>query len=159
MRIAEGNEEVECKNYLLIAAQHAEKSDCFQSARGSIIVKENEIIGTGYNAFPAGKRDDSCKMNQLEKNFKSDRSCCVHAEQRAIMQALMNEPKKLIGSRIYYVRLGENKEPVFSRQPSCTVCSKMALDAGIAEFVLWHKEGITIYTTEEYNRLSFAYSE
>jgi len=35
----------------------------------------------------------------------------------------------------------------------------MALDVKIAEFVLWHKEGICVYNTEEYNQLSFEYSE
>lgn len=42
-------------------------------------------------------------------------------------------------------------------KPYCTICSKMALDVGIAEFVLWHEEGITVYDTKEYNELSFQY--
>jgi hypothetical protein len=35
----------------------------------------------------------------------------------------------------------------------------MALDAGIAEFVLWHEEGICVYPTAEYNKLSHEYAE
>jgi hypothetical protein len=29
----------------------------------------------------------------------------------------------------------------------------------VAEFVLWHEEGITAYNTEEYNLLSYQYEE
>lgn len=44
-------------------------------------------------------------------------------------------------------------------QPYCTHCSRLALDAGIAEFVLWHNEGIAVYPTDEYNNLSYRYKE
>jgi hypothetical protein len=35
----------------------------------------------------------------------------------------------------------------------------MALDAGVKEFILWHEHGICSYDTEEYNRLSFEYTQ
>lgn len=44
-------------------------------------------------------------------------------------------------------------------KPYCTLCSKMALDAGIGEFVLWQTSGLAAYGTDEYNTLSYAYAE
>lgn len=44
-------------------------------------------------------------------------------------------------------------------KPYCTICSKMALDAGVSEWVLWHDKGITIYDANEYNEISFGHLE
>ena len=60
---------------------------------------------------------------------------------------------------LFFIRLDENDEPKHSGKPYCSICSKMALDAGIKKFVLWHKEGWTAYDTKEYNDLTFQYSE
>ena len=35
----------------------------------------------------------------------------------------------------------------------------MALDVGIAEFVLWHEKGVCVYDTKEYNELSFQFGK
>jgi hypothetical protein len=75
------------------------------------------------------------------------------------VDALKNHSDKLIGSRLYFIRLDENDQISFAGKPYCTICSKMALDTGIKEFVLYHSEGICIYDTEEYNDLSFGYSD
>jgi hypothetical protein len=57
------------------------------------------------------------------------------------------------------MRLDMNDEIVKAGKPYCTICSKMALDAGVSEFVLLHDEGIAVYDTDEYNRLSFEHRE
>ena len=100
-----------------------------------------------------------CFKDTLDKTFKSDKTCCIHAEQRAIMDALKDYPGQIRESRLYFIRLDDQNQPKKSGKPYCTICSKMALDAGISEFVLWHKEGITVYDTKEYNELSFQYKE
>jgi hypothetical protein len=75
------------------------------------------------------------------------------------MDVLRNNPGKITGSRLYFIRLGEDGKKSPAGKPYCTICSKMALDSGISEFVLWHKEGICVYDTEEYNELSFECGE
>jgi len=138
----------------------AKNSPCFRSKCGSVIVAGDIIIGSGFNAPPLGKKLDRCFKDDVPKDFKSDRSCCIHAEERAIMDALKNHSAKIIGSRLYFIRLDKDTdEKMFAGKPFCTICSKMALDAGIKEFVLWHEKGITVYDTEEYNELSFKYRE
>jgi hypothetical protein len=52
------------------------------------------------------------------------------------MNALIDAPDKIIGSRLYFVRIDENGKPIHAGKPYCTICSKMALDAGIYEFIL-----------------------
>ncbi|MFO0765144.1 MAG: deaminase [Patescibacteria group bacterium] len=137
-----------------------EHSRCGRARCGSVIVLGDEVIGEGVNSPPGDIEGQSrChRKDELKDGFKSDRTCCVHAEQRAVMDALKRRSEGLQGSMLYFVRLDENGEPKPSGQPYCTICSKMALDAGIAEFVLWHgKNELIAYDTLEYNDLSFAY--
>lgn len=146
-------------NYFNKAQEIALKSSCLRSRCGCIIVKDNEIIGQGYNSPPKDIILTSCRKDSLPDDFKSDRTCCVHAEQRAIMDALKNNSKKIIGSSLYFIRIDEKGEKTFSGDPYCTICSKMALDVGIFEFILFREQGICVYDTEEYNNLSFEYQE
>ena len=159
MKILSGFEEKSAMEYITRAAELAKHSKCLRSKCGSVIVKNDEIIGQGWNSPPGDKTLEKCLKDDLPKNFKSDKTCCVHAEQRAIMDGLRRKPDNVPGSRLYFIRLDENGNPKPSGRPYCTICSKMALDAGIAEFVLMHKEGICVYDTEEYNTLSFQYRE
>ena len=83
----------------------------------------------------------------------TDKTCCVHAEQRAIMDALRNNTNKIMGSTLYFIRLDDTR--IFSQigaqagKPYCTICSKMSLDAGIKKFVLWHKQGIFVFMIQK----------
>jgi len=145
--------------YIEEAAQVAKQATCQRSKCGSIVVKYGEVIGEGFNSPPYGL--ESQRRCEGEKNDYSpkvtDKTCCVHAEQRAIMDALRRNAEKILGSRLYFIRLNENGEKEFAGAPYCTICSKMALDVGIEEFVLWHQEGIRAYGIQEYNTLSYAY--
>ncbi|HBB04423.1 TPA: hypothetical protein DCZ39_06090 [Patescibacteria group bacterium] len=74
------------------------------------------------------------------------------------MNTLIDNPDKIIGARLYFIRIDDEGKPAKAGKPYCTICSKMTLDAGVKEFVLWHEEGICVYDTDEYNTLSFAYA-
>jgi len=140
------------------ATEVAEKALCFQAKCGTVIVKEGEIIGQGYNAPPLDKEENrTCDKDFSPGKLKYDRTCCMHAEWRAIADALKRNPKKLKGSKLYFTRVNRNGKIKKSGKPYCTVCSRMALDAGIDKFVLWHEDGICEYPTDEYNRLSYQY--
>lgn len=159
MKLLKATEELGAMKFLDEAAKIALNSTCLRSKCGSVIVRNGEIIGKGFNSPPLNKPPDFCIKSTLPKNFKSDKTCCIHAEQRAIIDALKNNPDKVSGSRLYFIRLDEKDEKKFAGKPYCTICSKMALDVGISELVLLHKGGICVYNTEEYNRLSFEYTE
>lgn len=158
-RILTGVEESAAINYMNVAKEFGYNSSCIRSKCGSVIVNNRIVIGQGFNSPPGNIPLESCRKDILPKDFKSDKTCCIHAEQRAIMDALARNPDKIKGSTIYFIRIDQNGDICFAGQPYCTICSKMALDAGIKEFVLWHKEGITAYDANYYNELSFQYRE
>lgn len=150
-------EEKSALDFIEECRKEALKATCKRAKCGSVIVKEREILGRGFNS-PPGNLDSQarCECEKDDYNKKvTDKTCCIHAEQRAIMEALKNHAEKLASSRLYFIRLSEDGEISFAGQPYCTICSKMVLDTGIKEFVLYHKEGIGVYDTEEYNVLSF----
>lgn len=156
MFVLTGDEHSAAWSFVNAAIIEAKKASCLRSKCGSVIVKDNLIIGRGYNNLPGDKCPQSCLKDTLKHQplFKSDKTCCIHAEQRAIMNALKGG-HNLTSARLYFIRLDEHDTPKNAGSPYCTMCSKLALDSGIAEFVLWHKEGLTVYDTEEYNDLSF----
>lgn len=161
MRYLSGKEEIKALEHIALTAKIALGATCERSMCGSSIFQGDELIGSGINSPPnndENQRRCSSSKELLDRKVV-DKTCCVHAEQRAIMDALRNNPAKIIGARLYFVRLGEDKQPKKSGNPYCTMCSKMALDVGLAEFVLWHKQGVCIYDTAEYNLLSFKYKE
>lgn len=120
-------------NYLINVAKQA---TCKRSKCGAIIVHNSElVIGKGFNSMPLNVVCD-CFKEKLAPTFKSDRTCCVHAEQRAIMDALKNHSDKIVGSILYFIRLDDNDQPKHSGKPYCSICSKLALDVGISKFVL-----------------------
>ena len=99
-----------------------------------------------------------CDKEQYHKKV-TDKTCCIHAEQRAILDALKSASDQLPGSDLYFIRLDQKGEITKAGEPYCTICSKMALEVGIKSFHLWHSKGIIAYDTEEYNILSYQYQE
>lgn len=161
MKYLKGEEEQKALHYVEQAATVAKVATCSEAHCGSVIVKDGLVIGAGFNSPPmelgSQRRCGADKAKYHEK--VTDKTCCVHAEQRAIMDALQTNPDELTGSRLYFIRLDREGNMTRAGKPWCTICSKMSLDVGIAEFVLWRDDGVCVYDTEEYNDLSFAYQE
>ncbi len=160
MRYLSGNEENKALEYITQAAEVAKKATCERSMCGAIIVQNNKIIGNGFNSPPRNlKKQRRCSVSKDSYHKRiTDKTCCIHAEQRAIMDALVENPTKLLGSRLYFIRLDSDGIPSRAGDPYCTFCSKLSLDVGIKEFVLWKDEGVCVYDTGEYNELSFKFS-
>jgi hypothetical protein len=144
-----------------IVVSYAQQSTCHRSKCGSIIVDcpftpTFNVIGAGYNSMPCNK-EAACFKDSLASTFKSDKTCCIHAEQRAIMDGLARTPGlSQLAATLFFIRLDEGN-PKPSGKPYCSICSKMALDAGLSMFCLWSKDGWIAYDTEEYNELTFKY--
>lgn len=154
-------EKPDVKRFIDETVMIAKNSTCERSKCGAIIVHMGEIIGKGFNS--PTKNLETQRRCALEKNSYhkkiTDKTCCVHAEQRAMFDALKNNPEKLIGAELYFIRLDKNQNESFSEKPYCTICSKMALDIGIKKFILFQNQEICSYDTEEYNKLSYNYSD
>lgn len=135
--------------YLGIAAAVAVRSTCLKRRYGAVIVKNDEIIATGYNGNPRGRVNcfDIGKCNRLNKPHNSgDYSDCysVHAEQNAMLSASRS---KMIGSTLYLY--GEQPiciclvpasnyvqkywQPIEAKP--CPICERMIKNAGITRIV------------------------
>lgn len=159
MDFLRGGEEKIAMKWMNEAAAVATRALCLCAKCGSVIVKNGKVIGRGYNSPPLDKVENRmCNVEIGTGKPKYDRTCCIHAEWRAIIDALKNFPKDVSGSQLYFTRIDENEAIKKSGQPYCTVCSRLALDTGIATFALWHEQGISEYTTQHYNQLSYMYA-
>lgn len=160
MRHLWGKEELQAKFYMEQASTIALSATCQRSQCGSIIVSNNHIIGTWFNSPPHHQENQRrCIYSKSCYHTKvTDKTCCIHAEQRAIIDALRYHPNQLSWSKLYFIRLDDNQQISYAGKPYCTICSKMALDVGITEFILRHEDGIYAYHTQEYNTLSYLYN-
>lgn len=130
--------------YLNIAKAVCMRSTCIRRRYGAVIVKDGQIISTGYNGSPRGTQNccdvDVCKRIDMEHNTGDYSECCsVHAEQNAIIHA---SRKEMLGSTMYlygeemvkpftkywYYKTIENPEP-------CPICLRMIQNAGIKRVI------------------------
>lgn len=141
-----------------MAGKEAEKSLCLRDKCGAVVVLDGEIIGRGFSGPVNGDiANRKCELDLVASvKPKSDRTCCVHAEWRAIIDAI-RQRGNIKGSTLYFTRVDEAGRLIRSGKPYCTVCSRLALDNGIRFFALWHDSGIKLYETPEYNELSYQF--
>ena len=146
------------KPFFILAALAAEKSTCYKARCGSVIVKDGEIIAKGYNSPPLN--DESSRMCNIEldnRKTKYDRTCCVHAEWRAILSACKRSEGLIEGSTLYFMRIDENGKFTDAGDPFCTDCSRLSMESGVTQFALWNDNGADIYAAAEYNQKSYSF--
>jgi deoxycytidylate deaminase len=159
MKYVTDTAEQEAVMWMQKATEIAQHALCLKAKCGTVVVADGQIIGSGYNAPPDDDITQRACLNEYTSSDKPhfDKTCCMHAEWRAIIDALKNHPDKIVGSKLYFSRSDDDGNIKKSGQPYCTVCSRFALDVGISHFLLWQEEGIAEYPTDEYNTLSYQY--
>jgi len=131
--------------YLGIAKAVAQRGTCFRLKSGAIIVKDDQIISTGYVGAPRKTKDclerGECLRDKLKiphgKQYEICRS--VHSEQNALLNAARAGVSLLGGTMYMYAENGKTGEKVDSFP--CYICKKMIINAGIERFVGISKEG------------------
>lgn len=140
-----------------MAAEIANDATCRRAKCGSIIVHDMLIIGKGFNS-PA-RNDDTQRLCEAEMDTavrpKYEKTCCIHAEWRAVLDACKTNANKLKGSVLYFMRVDENGDFTDAGGPFCTVCSRLTMEAGVSEFALYNSGGADIYPLDEYNMKSY----
>ena len=118
--------------YLNIAEVVAQRATCLRRQYGAVIVKDDEIISTGYNGAPRGE-PNCCDVgfcwreaNHIPHGEQYEKCVSVHAEQNAIISA---SRKDLLGSTLYLVGL-ENGVRIESPKP-CDICRRLIKNSGI----------------------------
>jgi len=157
MRRVEGEAFQAIKPYFEKAADVARNATCLRAKCGSIIVKNAVIIGAGFNC-PAGN-DEGQRLCEADIDTtikpKYDKTCCIHAEWRAVLEACKTNADKVADSVLYFMRINEAGEFTDAGDPFCTVCSRLTLEAGVGEFALYNNDGADIYPLDEYNQKSY----
>ena len=140
--------------YLDIAASVSERSTCLRRHYGCVIVKNDEIISTGYNGAPRGRKncDDLgfCYREQMDiprgERYELCRS--VHAEQNAIISASRNE---LIDADLYMVGINAKTGEIETKATSCMMCKRVVINSGIKRVIVREPDNkYTIYNVEDW---------
>ncbi len=125
--------------YLDIAQTVLERGTCLRRNFGAIIVKNDQIISTGYVGAPRGRANCTdlgyCTRMKLNVPRGERYELCrsVHAEANAIIAASRND---MIGATLYLVgREYATGELVPDANP-CAMCKRMIINAGISTVII-----------------------
>ena len=128
--------------YLDIAEAVSERSTCLRRKFGAIIVKNDEIISTGYNGAPRGRKNcsdlDFCYRERMGVPRGQRYELCrsVHAEANAIISASRAD---LLGSVLYLACHDAKTDQLDGAVEPCSMCKRLILNAGI----------VRVYTRDE----------
>ena len=124
--------------YLDLAETVAKRGTCLRRLYGAVIVKNDEVISTGYVGAPRGRKNCSdlgyCIRAELKiprgERYELCRS--VHAEANAIISASRD---KMIDATLYLTGI-EPDGAYVSNSCCCSMCKRMVINAGIKEVVI-----------------------
>ena len=126
-------------NYYLDRAETvAERSTCLRRHYGAIIVRDDEIISTGYNGAPRGRKNCAdlghCLRDELNIPSGERYELCrsVHAEQNAIISAARRDS---LGATLYLAGRNAKTGELLSDTSPCSMCRRFIINAGIRKVV------------------------
>ena len=113
--------------FMDIAKLVAKRSTCLRRQVGAVVVKDKNILATGYNGTPSGIThcsETGCLREQLKIPSGERHELCrgLHAEQNVLVQAAKH------GINI-------NGATLYCTNSPCIICSKMIINSGIKEIV------------------------
>ena len=125
--------------YLDIAETVLERATCLRRVYGAIIVKNDEIISTGYNGAPRGRKNcvdmGFCTREamQVPRGQRYELCRSVHAEANAIISASRRD---MVGSTLYLVGRDAQTGRLLGDATSCAMCRRQVINAGISKVVI-----------------------
>jgi len=131
--------------YLGIAKEVARRSTCFRRSIGAIIIRDDQIISTGYVGAPRKTKDSLehgfCLRDKLNIPHGQRYELCrsVHAEQNAIINAA-RAGVSLLGGDIYIYGTVYGKDAPINALP-CFICKKMIINAGLNRVICATADG------------------
>ncbi|MFA7406041.1 MAG: cytidine/deoxycytidylate deaminase family protein [Pelobacteraceae bacterium] len=105
----------------------ATRSSCLRRQVGALLVKDRNILATGYNGVPTGITHceaTGCLRERLKVPSGERHELCrgLHAEQNAIIQAAKHGTN-IDGATLYCTTM------------PCIICTKMIINAGITRVI------------------------
>lgn len=125
--------------YLDICETILERGTCLRRNFGAIIVKNDEILSSGYTGAPRGRKNCSdlgyCRREELnvERGTRYELCRSVHAEQNAIIssrrQDMIDSTLYLVGKEMVNGDFVENASP-------CSLCKRFIINAGVSRVII-----------------------
>ncbi|HIQ81190.1 MAG TPA: dCMP deaminase family protein [Candidatus Scatavimonas merdigallinarum] len=135
-----GVNRIDKKNYYLdIAETVLERGTCLRRNFGAIIVKNDQIVSTGYVGAPRGRHNcidlGVCirESMQVPRGERYELCRSVHAEANAIIHASRND---MIGATMYLVGKDAKTGEYVKDANSCAMCKRMIINAGIKRVII-----------------------
>ena len=135
-------ERISKENYYLNIAQTVlERATCLRRVFGAIIVKNDEIISTGYNGAPRGRRNcvdmGLCTREamQVPRGERYELCRSVHAD--AIISAARRD---MVGGTLYLVGRNAQTGELLHDATSCAMCRRLVINAGLSKVVIRNTE-------------------
>lgn len=125
--------------YLDIAQTVLERATCLRRVYGAIIVNNDEIISTGYNGAPRGRKNcvdmGYCtrEMAKVPRGERYELCRSVHAEANAIISAARRD---MVGGTLYLVGRDAQTGELLSDATSCSMCRRQVINAGLEKVVI-----------------------
>lgn len=133
-------ERIDKENYYLdIAETVLERSTCMRRCYGAIIVNHDEIVSTGYNGAPRGRKNCAdlgyCTREAMKIPSGQRYELCrsVHAEANAIISASRRD---MVGGTLYLVGRDARTGELLGDATSCSMCRRLVINAGLKEVVI-----------------------
>ena len=142
--------------YLEIADTVLKRGTCLRRNYGAVIVKNDEIISTGYTRAPRGRTNcidlGFCAREKLNIKSGEKYELCrsVHAEQNAVISAAR---KDTLGSTMYMVGRDAKTGKLVGYIDSCSMCKRVVINAGIDKVIVKDentKEGYRIINVQDW---------
>lgn len=124
--------------YLDVADAVQERSTCLRRRFGAIIVRDDEIVSTGYNGAPRGRHNcidlKYCARQSMNVRPGERYELCrsVHAEANAIISAARRD---MLGSTLYLVGRDAGTGEYYPDSTPCAMCRRLIINAGIEKVV------------------------
>ena len=125
--------------YLDIAESVVTRGTCLRRNFGAIIVKNDEIISTGYTGAPRGRKNcneiGECVRQKLNVPRGERYELCrsVHAEANCIISAKRSD---MMGATLYLVGKEADTGEYVKNTNSCSMCKRLIINAGIEHVVV-----------------------
>lgn len=125
--------------YLDIAETVEERGTCLRRNFGAIIVKNDQIIATGFSGAPRGRKNccdtGFCMREKLgiPRGERYELCRSVHAEANAIIAAARND---MINATLFLSGKDKNTGELIENANSCSMCKRLIINAGITTVVI-----------------------
>lgn len=137
MKIMERRDKI--NYYLDLAEIVSQRTTCLRRRYGAVIVKNDEVISTGYVGAPRGRKNCTdlgfCIRQQMgiPRGERYELCRSVHAEANAIISASRD---KMIDATLYLTGVEVADGSYVSNSCCCSMCKRMVINAGIKEVII-----------------------